>query len=82
MTKAKAKQETDGAGYPLAPINISKAVWLYAEAKGVTVVIEECDFNGKHVRTLQANVPWSNLCELTDLHRKNTAGVKPHSVRS
>lgn len=70
MAKAAKRPEVDDAGYPLAPIDVSKSVWLYLETIGVTVVQEDRDANGKHVTTLQSNIPWSTLCDAVDLHRK------------
>lgn len=51
----------DADGYPLAPVDVSETCWLYGEAKGLTVVQEERDIDGKHVRTLQSLIPWSKI---------------------
>lgn len=56
------KTEThDKNGFPLAPVDVSKTCWLYGEAAGMTVVLEERDPDGKHIRTLQALIPWDKI---------------------
>ena len=71
MSKASKRPEPDG--YPLSPIDVDETCWLYLEKGGVTVVQEERDHNGKHVATLQSDIPWSTLCDAVDLRRKLTA---------
>lgn len=59
MAKRKLEADFDAKGFPLAPVSVSKTCWLYGAADGLTVVQEERDHNGKHVRTLQHTIPWS-----------------------
>lgn len=52
---------TNRKGYSLAPIDVSATCWLYGDAGGLTVVQEERDADGQHIRTLQSKIPWSRV---------------------
>lgn len=61
----------------IPPISVSETSWLYSERKGVAVVQEERDANGKLVCVLQALVPWSALDEAYEQRPPNPLMEKP-----
>lgn len=42
-------------------IEVSDTIWVYGEAKGLAVVIEDRSPDGTHIRTLQTIVPWHTV---------------------
>jgi hypothetical protein len=54
---AKAKQADDA----IHPIRVSKACWMYAEAKCLTVVMEERDEDDKYLGTFMRDIPWDMI---------------------
>ena len=65
MTKIKTTDD----GYRADPIAINSTSWFYEEPKGVTIVQEHRDVNGKHLCTLQNLIPWRLLCAAVERHR-------------
>lgn len=59
MVKTLKRKDRDSNGYRLAPVDVSKTCWLYGGADGLTVIQEERDKSGNHIRTLQSIIPWS-----------------------
>ena len=45
------------------PTSISEHLWYYEEKKGITIVYEILDKNGKYMRTDQFMIPWKKLLE-------------------
>ena len=45
------------------PMNVSEHLWYYEEKKGITIVYEILDENGKYMRTDQFMIPWKKLLE-------------------
>jgi hypothetical protein len=43
------------------PIHVSDVCWFYSEGAGLAIVLEGRDSKGKHIRTLQARVPWAQI---------------------
>lgn len=61
MATPNQASERDVDGYGLSPIHVSETCWLYGDASGLTVVQEDRDGSGKHIRTLQSVVPWDRI---------------------
>ena len=45
------------------PMNVSEHLWYYEEKKGINIVYEILDENGKYMRTDQFMIPWKKLLE-------------------
>jgi hypothetical protein len=45
----------------IAPVPVTDTCWLYGERKGLTVVQEDRDADGKLRTTLTVTIPWDSV---------------------